>query len=156
MIRTKIQSCTGCPLYKNMCISPVATEIFGENIKVLFIFSDTVKKENDDSQEVLSGPYRSIIDKLCKDIKVNYAFTFFTKCSSDKAYNKKQTLECAKWIDFEIKLIKPQLVIGFGKRIEKYKDILNKNILYLESIKPILDSSKKTDKLKNIIIEKIK
>jgi uracil-DNA glycosylase len=145
-----------CPLYKNMCISPIAPEVFGENINILFIVSDVVKKENDDSQEVLSGPYRSIIDKLCKDIRINYALTFFTKCLSNKAYNKKETTECAKWIDLVIKSIRPQLIIAFGKRIEKHKEILNKDIIYLDSIKVILDSSKRTDKLKKLIIEKIK
>lgn len=139
-----------------MGISPVATEVFGDNIKILFIISDVVKKENDDTQEVLFGPYRAIMSKMCKELSVGYAITFFTKCLPDKAYNKKQTNECAKWVSQEISLLKPKIILAFGKRIEKYQASLPQSILYFESIKSILDSSKKTDKLKTIILEKLK
>lgn len=121
-LRTLVQSCNKCELCKNMSISPVAIEYFGEEpIDVLIVIGSTVKSQNDLSQEVVSGPNREILKSIFTKLKLSFATTFLVKCVTNKPTNSKRNVVLCEWLKKEVDTLKPKYIIGMGDT--KYSDI---------------------------------
>lgn len=150
-IRDMIQDCKMCPLFSNMQISPIAPEIFGENPKVLFVCGLLPNKENDVSQEVLMGANRVILQKLCKELSINYAITLLIKCANNVSYKKNDFKTCSTHVPREYSALGVKRIIGFGKNVQNYVHCDH----YFESINIVLNNKKKLTQLK-VCLEKVK
>lgn len=121
-LRTQIQNCEQCELCKNMTVSPVAIEYFGEPpVDVLVVVGGPVKEHNDKTQEVITGVDRKIMIDIFKKLNLSFALTFLVKCRTEKAqYNKRDVLAC-DWIHKEMDATRPKVVVGMGNL--KYSDV---------------------------------
>jgi uracil-DNA glycosylase len=114
-VREEIQSCEKCMLYKNMTISPVATEIFGKKPVVMFICSSSPKEKNDLSQEVITGTNRAILANMCDSLKIDYATTFLMKCKKNSSYTKNEIKKCSTHIFNECRSLGIRHLVVMGK-----------------------------------------
>lgn len=141
-LRTRIQECTNCILHKNMEISPIASEIFGPNPKIMVVVSNRVSRLNDIEQNVLGPADRAALIKLFEKYKLDFKLTYLVKCISNKYYiSPKHIKECSKWIELE----RPKITIGFGSNISKYikLDYCFENINKVISSKELLQELEK-------------
>lgn len=130
-IRDDIQSCQKCPLYHNMSVSPIATEIFGPNPLVLFLCTSDPKEKNDLSQQVLSEANRAILKNVCAVVGVDYATTFLVKCirgGNAKGYTKNQIKDCSAHIFNECKLLGVKSLVIMGTNNLKHFDPAGVNV----------------------------
>lgn len=107
-----------------MIVSPVATEVFGSNPKVLYIIGGALNALNDDRQEVLTGLPRAALTNLMAIHKMDWAMTRLTKCcptSPKKYHSSVHVNECTgNWITNERKIYSGATSIGMGKDIPSY------------------------------------
>jgi len=113
-LKTQIQACKQCPLFCNMKVSPVAHEIIGEKVDILIVTYNTVKKSNDEAQEVLSTINKTLLTQILTDLGIGAAITFGVKCQpSGLAYRKADFLAC-DWVQKEVVALQPKKVIAAG------------------------------------------
>ena len=129
-VRDEIQYCQKCPLYKNMTVSPIATEIFGENPRVLFVYMPAPNEKNDLSQEVIRGSNRAILAKICSSLQLDYAVTFLIKCTKNGNYKKSEIKNCSNHILNECRFLGIQNLVIMGVT---YKEIIMETALSVES-----------------------
>lgn len=125
--REKSKSCTACPLYK------IGTQtVFGagsENAKIVIV-GEQPGNEEDLTGLPFVGPAGKILEKALvaagierKDVYLTNAVKHFKWTPSDRPskprlHKKPNTAEikaCRPWLEAELKIIKPQMVLALGR-----------------------------------------
>lgn len=146
-LKTRIQSCEHCPLYKNMEVSPIASEWIGKP-EIMIVVGTAPKKENDFAQEVITGVDRFLLNSMFAKHNLKYYMTFLTKCIGATKVSCIRT--CVRnWISEELGLVKPKLIIGMGSNVEKYL----KCDYYLPSPSVVFANKANQEKLEGILDE---
>lgn len=101
-----------------MEVSPIASEWIGKP-EIMIVVGTAPKKENDLTQEVITGVDRSLLNSVFEKYNLKYYMTFLTKCVGASKVSCVRT--CVRnWISEELALVKPKLIIGMGANVEKY------------------------------------
>lgn len=150
-LQDKIRACEKCPLFEFMGTSPVPPEWNGVT-KIMFITDTLITMEHDYAQTPLFGATRLRFIQLVEKYFDSWYITPLVKCSPKGAtHSVKNTKICTDWIDHEIDVVKPKVIIGCGLKMDKYVGCDH----YTMSAARITQSSKH-EKIFEELLEKIK
>ena len=103
-----------------MEITPIAPEWYGSP-KVMFIIDNKLNTLNDLTQYPVIGVTRARFTSLIEKYTKSYYLTLLIKCiTKNQTYKAEEIKECIKWIEYEIDIVKPDIIIGCGSSIKKY------------------------------------
>jgi DNA polymerase len=136
-IKNKALNCKECDLFKTR-----NKPVFGEGIldsNILFI-GEAPGKNEDISGKPFVGRAGKILDELLDNIGLNRDKVYISnivKCRPPKNRNpfKKEIVICSRFIDQQIRIIKPKVIVPLGRIAISY--IFNKYDLRFEKINKI-------------------
>lgn len=116
LIDDNLLSCRNCELI-NECTNPVMPSIGNYNVAI--IGEAPGKKENEKSKGFVGGAGKDILWPELKKYKLYRKMFFISNCvkcwpSTTKTPSKQQIKKCSKWIDKEIEILSPKLILAFG------------------------------------------
>lgn len=116
-LRNCIHNCTQCPLYKNLDRPPIAFS--GKATIPIMLVTDSPGIEEFYNQEILSSKAGAYLAELFT--KVGFDPSGFIRTSAVKCHQlafegntPTQILDCGSWLDEEIKLFQPKVIVAFG------------------------------------------
>lgn len=136
-IENIVKKCKGCSLNET-CINPVLGE-GNLNARIMFIGEAPGKKE-DELGRPFVGKAGRIFDEMLDSIKLSRDDVYISnilKCRPPKNRNplKSEIEKCSKFIDKQIEIINPEIIVPMGNYAIKF--IFNKFKLKLEKINRI-------------------
>ncbi len=120
-LKNRIINCKRCRLSENSK-RPLPGE--GAISSKIMLITLSPSKHDDERQKVLAGKDGRILDKLFKSIGINRNFFYITnllKCVLlIKNPKEEQVLKCMPFLEEEIKIIRPSVLVPIGEYVWKY------------------------------------
>lgn len=123
-IKNKAKNCTNCPI---SCLG--GSTVFGEgNLKAeIMIVGEQTGDEEDKAQRVFTGPSGQLLNQLLEECDLNRKHLYLTNAVKHFKWEQKgnkrihktpdgnEILSCRNWLQSEIQLIKPKIIICLGR-----------------------------------------